>query len=109
MKHMNNKKYQTNIIKAMKMLADKGYLFIGQTVIYGGSPMFGSLKKVPMKQRIEFPVAIVDACDIGVWIVGRSEGVNDKLLLSALKDNPLGQTDQQTPMGILREVKNENI
>jgi len=54
---MNNKKYQQNIIKAMKMLADKGYLFIGQTVIYGGSPMFGSLKKVPMKQRIEFPVA----------------------------------------------------
>jgi len=62
-----------------------------------------------MKERIGFPVAIVDVCDIGAWVVGRSEGVNDKLLLSALKDNPLGQTDQQTPMGILREIKNENI
>lgn len=62
-----------------------------------------------IRKRIGFPIAIVDACDIGAWIVGKSEGVDDKLLLSALKDNPLGQTDQQTPMGILREIKNEDI
>ncbi|MFH1509649.1 MAG: coenzyme F420-0:L-glutamate ligase [Candidatus Nealsonbacteria bacterium] len=62
-----------------------------------------------IKEKIGFPVAIVDACDIGAWIVGRSKGVDNKLLLSALKDNPLGQTNQQTPMGILREIKDENI
>jgi len=54
---MMNEIMNIDCLEGMKMLADKGYLFIGQTVIYGGSPMFGSLKKVPMKQRIEFPVA----------------------------------------------------
>ncbi|MFH1582374.1 MAG: coenzyme F420-0:L-glutamate ligase [bacterium] len=87
-------------------------------VAYAISPYNKQASKIPLKanniaketkEKIGFPVAIVDACDMGAWIVGRSDGVNEKLLLSALKDNPLGQTDQQTPMGILREIKNETI
>ena len=70
-------------------------------------PLNANMVARELKERIGFPVAIVDACDMGAWIVGKSEGIDDKILLSALKDNPLGQTDQQTPMGILREVKNE--
>jgi len=54
---LNKKKYQENIVKAMEMLGkEKNTLFIGQTIIYGGSPMFPSLKKVSMKKRIEVPV-----------------------------------------------------
>jgi F420-0:gamma-glutamyl ligase len=55
-----------------------------------------------ISRKIGFPIVIVDACDLGIWILGRSKGVDDKLILSALKDNPLGQTDEQTPFGILR-------
>lgn len=72
-------------------------------------PLNANEVAIKIKEKIGNSVAIVDACDMGAWVVGRSEGVNEKLLLSALKDNPLGQTDQQTPMGILREIKNENI
>ena len=44
------------INKAMKMLADNGAIFVGQSVRYPGA-MFASLDGVPMAQRIEFPIA----------------------------------------------------
>ena len=58
-----------------------------------------------ISDKIGVPVAIVDACDMGAWIVGKSRGIDKKIVLGALKDNPLGQTSQQTPMGIIREIK----
>jgi len=61
-----------------------------------------------ISEKIEVPVAIVDACDVGVWIVGVSKGINKDLIIKVLKDNPLGQSKEQTPIGILREVKNND-
>ncbi len=58
-----------------------------------------------LSQKIGFPVVIVDVCDLGGWVMGASKGANRKLVIKALKDNPLGQTTEQTPFGILREVK----
>mgnify|MGYP001283987246 CR=1 FL=1 len=49
-------------------------------------------------------VAIVDANDIGVNILGASYGVDKKFVAKAIKDNPLGQTDECTPIGIIREI-----
>jgi pyruvate/2-oxoglutarate/acetoin dehydrogenase E1 component len=54
---MNNEKYQKNLCKAMNMLAKESKtLFIGQTIVYGGSPMFNSCKDVPKEKKIEMPV-----------------------------------------------------
>jgi len=58
-----------------------------------------------ISEKIGVPVALVDACDIGVWVVGKSRGINEKLIIQALGDNPLGQGTEQTPLGILREIK----
>lgn len=78
-------------------------------------PYNAHVTKAPLKtnkvaqtisEKIGVPVAIVDACDVGVWVVGASKRVNKKLIIRALKDNPLGQTNQQTPIGILREIRN---
>lgn len=57
-----------------------------------------------ISEKVGVPVAIVDVCDIGAWVVAASQGVNKKIIVKALKDNPLGQTTEQTPLGILREV-----
>lgn len=57
-----------------------------------------------ISREINTPVAIVDANDLGVRILGASPGIDKKLLLKALKDNPLGQTDESTPIGILRKL-----
>lgn len=49
------------------------------------------------------PVAIVDVNDIGgSWVLGASAGVDRKIVEAALKDNPLGQGAECTPMGLLR-------
>ena len=48
--------------------------------------------------------AIVDCNDIDSAVLGRSPGVDARILRLALLDNPLGQGDEQTPLGILREV-----
>lgn len=55
--------------------------------------------------RIGVAVAIVDANDIGVNILGTSKGVDRKLVAKIIKDNPLGQSDEQTPIGIIRQVE----
>lgn len=58
-----------------------------------------------ISKKIGFPVVIVDVCDIGGWVMGASRGVDKEFIIKALKDNPLGQTTEQTPFGILREIK----
>jgi len=52
--------------------------------------------------RVE--VAVVDVNDVGAEILGASSGVNRRLLVSLLRDNPLGQDTQQTPVGIVRQA-----
>jgi hypothetical protein len=49
--------------------------------------------------------AIVDVNDIGgSWVLGASRGVSIDLVQRALKDNPLGQGSECTPMGLLRQA-----
>ena len=59
---------------------------------------------VLISRTIGQPVAIVDANDFGVRILGISRGVDKKLLVKAIQDNPLGQSSESTPIGILREI-----
>jgi hypothetical protein len=59
-------------------------------------------------KKIGVLVAIVDANDFGVNILGISKGVDKKLIAKIIKDNPLGQSDEQTPIGIIRRVSDTN-
>jgi F420-0:gamma-glutamyl ligase len=47
--------------------------------------------------------AVVDVNDIDSAVLGHSRGVDPERVRLTLKDNPLGQGAEQTPMGILRE------
>ena len=40
-----------------------------------------------------------------VAVVGASDGVDRDTVLGSVADNPLGQTDEATPFGLLREVR----
>jgi hypothetical protein len=46
--------------------------------------------------------AVVDVNDIDSAVLGSSRGVDAERVRLALKDNPLGQGAEQTPLGILR-------
>lgn len=63
-------------------------------------------EKVAGKLSEEFnvPVAIIDANDIGVQVLGASAGLNKETVREIFKDNPLGQTREQTPMCIVRKT-----
>lgn len=50
-------------------------------------------------------VAIVDACDLGVEVLGASEDVNKGIVKRILKDNPLGQSAEQTPIALIRRER----
>jgi len=57
-------------------------------------------------KRIGYNVCIVDINDLEGEILGVSDKkLSKKLYARILKDNPLGQDDQQTPMGVIRRVK----
>ena len=49
--------YLNNTRKVMKWLGEQSdTIFLGQTCRYDGSPIFASLKDVPLEKRIELPV-----------------------------------------------------
>ena len=48
--------YAEELKKAMKLLADNGYIFIGQNVVAGGTSLYHTVKDFPIEQRIELPV-----------------------------------------------------
>ncbi|MCL2166574.1 MAG: coenzyme F420-0:L-glutamate ligase [Clostridiales bacterium] len=50
-------------------------------------------------------VLIIDANDIGVEILGSSHNIDTDKARGLLKQNPLGQSCESTPMGILRLVE----
>ncbi len=49
-------------------------------------------------------VAIVDANDLSVAVLGASVGVDPGVIAEIFRDNPLGQGHQQTPAAIVRRV-----
>lgn len=60
-------------------------------------------KKV--SDAIGFPVLITDINDLGGNIMGASSKDMDRdELVAILKDNPLGQSSEQTPLGVIRKV-----
>ncbi|MBR7142453.1 MAG: coenzyme F420-0:L-glutamate ligase [Clostridia bacterium] len=73
---------------------------------YNNYVVLGPLKPDETAQRIAdtigFACAIVDINDLTGKTLGASAGVDKELVAASLKDNPLGQSRQQTPMGILR-------
>lgn len=73
------------------------------TVIKGPRDPDGVADRIA--KRLGIPAAIVDVNDIGgSWALGGSSGCDRPLVEAALKDNPLGQSDEQTPVGIIRNV-----
>ena len=59
--------------------------------------------KTPLAPGVE--VAVVDINDLGGNILGSTLSKTDeKTLLAVLRDNPLGQGHQSTPLGIVRAV-----
>ncbi len=70
---MDNKKYQQRLEEAMTMLSKKkNTIFLGQTVEYPGSPMYGSLKNVRKSKKIEMPV--IENTQMGMSIGMALEG-----------------------------------
>ncbi|MDD4793575.1 MAG: coenzyme F420-0:L-glutamate ligase [Firmicutes bacterium] len=56
------------------------------------------------------PVAIVDANDLGVAVLGVSAGCpKPEFIAKILADNPLGQSCEQTPIGIVRPVRRISV
>ncbi len=48
--------YLEQIQKSMNLLGEKGYIFLGQNMVAGGTSMFHTVKHLPIEQRIEVPV-----------------------------------------------------
>jgi len=53
------------------------------------------------KKRNFLGVVIIDANDIGRDVLGNSTGLADSLIASIMSDNPMGQSDEQTPIVIV--------
>lgn len=59
-----------------------------------------------IKERLGHEVCIIDANEFRVNVLGVStDKIDPQMIARILKDNPLGQTSEQTPMGIIRRIK----
>lgn len=50
-------------------------------------------------------VAIIDANDMAAEVFATSDGVDAADVLAVVRDNPLGQSDEQTPFGLVRRLR----
>lgn len=58
-----------------------------------------------IKDVLGCEVVIIDANDLGVNVLGRStKSIGDAFCHGVFRDNPLGQTDEQTPLCLVRKV-----
>ncbi len=75
-----------------------------QYVVLG--PLYPDKVAKEIADKIGYRTIIVDINDLEGQILGASDPAMDKNLYARiLKDNPLGQDKQQTPMGVIRTVK----
>ncbi|MBQ6368378.1 MAG: coenzyme F420-0:L-glutamate ligase [Erysipelotrichaceae bacterium] len=60
-----------------------------------------------ISDKIGVPAFVVDINDLGGNILGSSDpAIDNATIVKILKDNPLGQDHEQTPMGIIRKINN---
>ncbi len=60
-----------------------------------------------LKERFQYDFVVIDANDLGVSVLGKSgPKINDDFCKKVFRDNPLGQSSQQTPIAIVRKIKN---
>lgn len=76
---------------------------------YNGYAKLGPLQpnKVAreLKEILGNDVVIIDANDLGVTVLGKSSRtISDNFCKQVFKDNPLGQSTQQTPLCIVRKM-----
>ena len=57
-----------------------------------------------LADAVRKPVAVIDANDAGVNVLGASPGVDRQLVRRLFADNPLGQAGEQTPIAVVRRV-----
>lgn len=58
-----------------------------------------------LKLEINHDVIIIDANDLGVAVLGKSDkDISDVFCKNVFKDNPLGQSSEQTPLCIVRKI-----
>lgn len=77
---------------------------------YNGYAKLGPKKPNTVAQEVSralgFEVVIIDANDLGVNVLGRSsKNISIKFCQEVFKDNPLGQSMQQTPLCIVRRIQ----
>ena len=60
-----------------------------------------------LNKKHGFSFVVIDVNDLGGNILGKSKDLKgkEKLILEILKDNPAGQSNQQTPIIVIRKVK----
>jgi len=72
-----------------------------ECVIMGPRDPDGVARRI--KAATDCEAAVMDINDIGgSWALGVSEGMDRGKIQSIMKDNPLGQADELTPIGLIR-------
>ncbi|MGI8848001.1 MAG: asparagine synthase (glutamine-hydrolyzing) [Candidatus Dormibacteria bacterium] len=57
------------------------------------------------RSGVDVDVAVVDTNDLAADILGTSRSIDRPALGALFADNPLGQTDEQTPFAVLRRIR----
>ena len=59
-------------------------------------------------ERTGCEASVMDINDIGgSWALGASDGVDRMLLEEVMRDNPVGQKDEITPVALVRVIETE--
>ena len=68
------------------------------------SPLHADAEARKLHEAIGHEVVIIDANDLGVETLGKSGKVSEEFARKVFRDNPLGQSREQTPLCLVRRV-----
>ena len=57
--------------------------------------------KIKLQMSNFLGATIIDANDLGQNVLGNSTGLRNQLIENIFRDNPMGQTDEQTPISLV--------
>lgn len=58
-----------------------------------------------LKEKIGTDIVVIDANDLGVAVLGKSsKDISERFAKEVFRDNPLGQSHEQTPLCIVRKI-----
>ncbi|MFH1175253.1 MAG: coenzyme F420-0:L-glutamate ligase [bacterium] len=91
--------------KALSVSGPANYTISPYNNYYFKCPADPKITAQELSRLLGCQTVIIDACDMGVDVLGASDEISKEIIKKIFQDNPLGQSNEQTPIAVIRRER----